>query len=565
MTDQKPIEIAASALEKVDHQLANLEESISKLKKALRHWQSWEIEYEGLREEISSLPDDSSADDMLVVARDFRAESLDDKEIRSLIGNGRQRLSQVVSRLSNRTEYVTRNINTIKRQLNEAQHKRNALLLVENAEHRDEAALPLTEITEELDENGDVISSSVKTANSTAPQIVEVLHKAGVNDVQISNGVVTSTKDDQKPQDIGELRQGEKKSAKDDPKSNSEREAPEASRAATACKDLNRDSSPDSETSSPRVPSDEPPEDAKLRQEMIEYSRGEIGAIVAELELEEDGQDNDSDASIHDFMDEVDTNVEENEDSDAEDEYGRNLKNPLTDAYRQEMLALERKLNAKSLHNIGPDPKHLPKDAQSQLDRQKEKLPTLEMETQLPKTKKSKKVSFAAELDIAPDPDPVPRDRKLLNTVEKKPAPAFSNSVFERNIDSKAKIDLPERPVSEVSKFKAARSKPGLASSEDSEDTALPNITSPSRPPERIQSDLVVERSPSNLKSRSPTMDEVDASLHRKEIAGEYHRLRNRMIARQSGFMDEPEVAQETVWNDEPKKKVSRFKATRLQ
>lgn len=32
-----------------------LEENISKLKKSLQYWQTWEAEYEGLKEEISGL------------------------------------------------------------------------------------------------------------------------------------------------------------------------------------------------------------------------------------------------------------------------------------------------------------------------------------------------------------------------------------------------------------------------------------------------------------------------------------------------------------------------------
>lgn len=34
-----------------------LEENISKLQKSLQHWQTWEAEYEGLKEEILGLDD----------------------------------------------------------------------------------------------------------------------------------------------------------------------------------------------------------------------------------------------------------------------------------------------------------------------------------------------------------------------------------------------------------------------------------------------------------------------------------------------------------------------------
>ena len=36
---------------------SQLEENVSKLRKSLQHWQIWEAEYEGLKEEIQGLDD----------------------------------------------------------------------------------------------------------------------------------------------------------------------------------------------------------------------------------------------------------------------------------------------------------------------------------------------------------------------------------------------------------------------------------------------------------------------------------------------------------------------------
>lgn len=42
-----------------------LEENMDKLQTALRHWQTWEAEYEGLKEELQSLPEHPSAGDLV--------------------------------------------------------------------------------------------------------------------------------------------------------------------------------------------------------------------------------------------------------------------------------------------------------------------------------------------------------------------------------------------------------------------------------------------------------------------------------------------------------------------
>ena len=42
-----------------------LEENIKKLRASLRHWQTWEIEYEGMKEEILELGDVHSCSDLV--------------------------------------------------------------------------------------------------------------------------------------------------------------------------------------------------------------------------------------------------------------------------------------------------------------------------------------------------------------------------------------------------------------------------------------------------------------------------------------------------------------------
>lgn len=43
-----------------------LEENVAKLQAALKHWQTWEAEYEGLKEEIQQLPNNAGDADLVI-------------------------------------------------------------------------------------------------------------------------------------------------------------------------------------------------------------------------------------------------------------------------------------------------------------------------------------------------------------------------------------------------------------------------------------------------------------------------------------------------------------------
>ena len=62
-----------------------------------------------------------------------------------------------------------------------------------------------------------------------------------------------------------------------------------------------------------------------------------------------------------------------------------------------------------------------------------------------------------------------------------------------------------------------------------------------------------------------PEPDELDPHLLNQEVATEYHKMRNRMIQRQGGFMKEYESEIVPFSEEEGgPKKLSRFKAARL-
>ena len=90
------------------------------------------------------------------------------------------------------------------------------------------------------------------------------------------------------------------------------------------------------------IPDDESPEDAALRREMIQYNMGEVGAIVAELKLNEDDDD-----SIE--RDDEEDDYENSSVEEEEDQFGRSSGRVLTDDYLAEMQKLQQRLT-----NIGP-------------------------------------------------------------------------------------------------------------------------------------------------------------------------------------------------------------------
>ena len=259
-----------AALARIEEQRVELEANIAKLRKSLRHWQTLEIDYESLREEFTGTPDDASVEECLAVAKEAKPELVDDKELGTLLrdNNGRPRHpSQLAELLSKRIEYVDRNVQTVRKQLSDAERKRNALLLAEEPDHRDEAGLPLAEITEELDDSGNVVSSNVGNPESTAPQLIDVLKKAGVPDLKQTDDTII------KVESGGGLEAEADEGQPEPPETANNGGTSSSNRFPVNGKDTE--------------------EEAQLREEMFEYSRGMdvVGAIVAELDLEEGGSD----------------------------------------------------------------------------------------------------------------------------------------------------------------------------------------------------------------------------------------------------------------------------------
>ena len=145
----------------------------------------------------------------------------------------------------------------------------------------------------------------------------------------------------------------------------------------------------------PVIPIDESPEDAALRREMIKYNMGEVGAIVAELDLDENNasySDGESGEEDYDY-----SSVEEDE-----DQYGRTKQRVLTNEYLAEMQKLQQRLK-----NVGPA---AAQSSSPRLDDSKVPQKDNSISNEGPRRPKgpiAKGVRFAEELDIQEAPNEI--------------------------------------------------------------------------------------------------------------------------------------------------------------
>ncbi len=250
----------------------------------------------------------------------------------------------------------------------------------------------------------------------------------------------------------------------------------------------------------PAIPANESPEDAALRRQMIQYNMSEVNNIVADMNLDEEISDTSySDSDGEEIPD--DSSLDEDE-----DDFGRTKRRVLTDDYIKEMRALEQRLNAKAIHNVGP---HAPLEASTSPNgHNQDEHPPLQSTSngvsKAPKPPAAKGVRFAEELEIQSGPPPSA--------------------------------------------------------------TASPPTTSQTpTPPKSIHADKIIERPFSATSTAPAEPDEFDPALLQQEVQTEYHKMRNRMIQRQGGFAAPEEGPEVPLTEAEGgPKKMSRFKAARL-
>lgn len=559
-----------------------LEDNVSQLRKALQHWQTWDAEYEALKEEVEAAPDGS--DELRHIHSEFEGELLHGREIDDIFGlQARRTKDQVANVLQRRIDYVSKNVESLHKQLEAAENKYAAAAVVSQPDATDADCQPITEIIEELDDN--VVSYRLNRPGDSVPQVKEALAKAGIKDLldgdpepepQTSEApsMQESKPSRLQPKSAGRSEQApfEPTSAKGtasfsgDTKPQDASPAappPEPSRRARRVERIMKTAREQESISKekPVIPEDEDPEDAAMRQEMLKYSMGEVGAVVAELHLEED------DSEDEDFDDGDD------EDEDDEDRYGRSRGRAVTDDYRQRMLELERRLGIKSCFtdaagdedseadNEGIGRIVVKRGAETPPSASKPPPSKLSIKDKQSDTNK-KSVRFAQSLDIAPD------DKPAATAVEESKEPLVDplSDIVERSGPSKAAE--PKAPR-KASRFKRARDE--TTSSGDIPKSPLdapPQLADreprepPTGPDGVTLADRLVEREPM---SNPALPGEFDDALDRSAVASEYQRLRKRFIQRQGGFLKEDESPVQPL--DEAEgvpERVSRFKAARL-
>ncbi|KAI1487337.1 Prefoldin subunit-domain-containing protein [Biscogniauxia mediterranea] len=583
-----------------------LEEHVDKLIIALDEWRQWKAEYETLRADVKALPSSATRTDLTRTREDYEGELVNEKELVDIFGPGDSRKrDQIISTLTNRIDYVTRNIDTLTKQLEAAENKLATARVVSNPDATDEDGLPITEIVEELDENDNVISYNLRRPGDNQPQLLEALRKAGIKDLPSGNSepvadAASETSQDVEMADVGstppppppETKPAEvpkesqpaprKKGVKfsEDTKPSEEEKPSETAKKLDEI--LRKAKEQQSIISDPVRPADDSPEDAAMREDMIRYNKEtmefEMAPIVAELQLEEGSTDGDFDSDDYDY--------DYDDDDDDEDQWGRSTSGVVDDEWKLQMLELKERLSKHAFNN--PNPTKEGEGADSDDDEAKEGIGRIVVRHEKPAVSQNdiadqptsnvatenstaasgekKSVRFAQSLDIAEAPVAVSEAQQ-----PKQPEVNPISDVMERTTTTTT--TRPSKPGVGASTKKPSRFRAGRTTNAAATAKAPALAVAPERPVDQTQyapegpegrtlADSVLERAPS-AEAREP--DELDANLLQQQVAVEYHKMRNRFIHRQGGFMKEDENPIQPLDEEEGgPRRVSRFKAAKL-
>ncbi|KAI3399772.1 hypothetical protein diail_5568 [Diaporthe ilicicola] len=604
-----------------------LEENVEKLRKAITHWRMCDADYEELKEEVEAIPGTIDRADLDRICEEFEGQVIARKEVQEIFGEPTAKpKAQIVNILSRRIDYVSKNVETLEKQIQAAEEKYEKVTIVANPDVVDEdSGLPITDIIEELDDDDNITSSRLQRPGDSTSAIREALEKAGVKDLPET--------EEQLQADVEELSDDEDTPSKDELNERGETaeslSRPETSTAATtieidsaeppAKKGVSfaeetkpghelKPQDPRSRTrdhleqimkeareqeapiSNPVIPEAESDEDADLRREMLRYGMTDIAPIVAELEIDE-GTGSEFDEG--EYSSGEDDGFEDGEDDDGdEDEHGRTKSRVVDDKYKKRMQELEARLGIKSSRQIEEEAEakaasSIPDEGIARIAVQPAASGQPESTSQPTKSaikggteaaqepKPAKKgVKFASALDIAPETEAAPAP---TSDEPKEPyVDPMRGTIVERSPAAQPAAPTASAPK-KTSRFKKARAADPAATPAD---TQLPVRTrgpaeaparfldqdvrtAPTGPDGTTLAGTVVER---DMPAGAAEPDEFDATLLYQEAAVEYHRMRNRMIQKQGGFVTEKEEAIEYP-EDEAEtsgKRVSRFKAARL-
>ncbi|CAK7263471.1 hypothetical protein SEPCBS119000_000507 [Sporothrix epigloea] len=603
-------------------------------------------------------------DALVRIRRDFDGQLVDQETVCDLFG---ARVGQTITRstehiasaIGRRLDYVNQNIQAMEKRVKAVMDKLSALeaggltALLDGNSGVDQKGDPVkgyesgdaegtvTDIVERLDDDDNVVDVQLHTPSQTQMHVLAALEKAGISELPAAGPLGEEMSAESAPEESGTLQREEKESTmtndtrptanlKPNTKSRSKGAATKSVSFADDGKISNYDEPPSSSSSKPQsfaaqrleniiqsakqqesaadassyiYPEGEAEDDAALRREMLEYSRSEIGPIVAQLDIEEDLSDIDEGYDDDFYDDEFD------EDEENEDENGRSRYSVIDDAYRERMRELERALGVQSLDTVSalpaaPVPNDIaeslgrirvsgngaaliPSDAKSADDQESTtattltsalREPTENFKTRVTKSDiGNKKVSFAQFVDVAPQSTESAPGLSVL-AAEATPATAKPVvnplcDVVERSDSSKGSAapapDAAAKPKG-VSRFKKARldgTGPDLQGLPrgphqapvrflDQDHTVIPE-----GPAGKTHAEEVIERQ-SVTEPKEP--HELDAGILMQEATTQYHRTRNRMIQQQGGFLKASETAVVPVGQEDGGRRISKFKAARL-
>jgi len=579
-----------------------LEENVAKLRESLAQWQLWEAEYEGLKDEITSVPQPASNKHLARLRRDFDGQVVTRKEVNEIFGRTDLRSAdQILSVVSRRLDYVYQNVATLTKQVEAAENKLAAATVISQPDLRNEDGDFMTDIVEQLDEDDNVVSYRLQTPGETAPQVLEVLEKAGIKDLvpdghqEVENEAeevslsldgppsakeptptaVPAVENATPPLKPSSAKKGVSFTEDTKPGHEASDATAQRSVAAQRLDRIMREAKEQEASSSsavPVIPTNESAEDAALRREMLEYSMSEIGPVVAELQLEEADSDDDYDDDGEEDED------EEDEDEDDEDEHGRSKYSSLSNDYRQRMMELEARLASGSFATSEPGRPLMTRnegvgrisviEPSANTGISVDAATSGDLQTANGAGKKT--ASFAETLDIAS------KDTSTTNDIERAPQVDPLGDVVERSGRGPIPAEKSTRKPSRFKKERGASGVSGIPPVHDTPNHALPKgpldapqrlldaeaNTAPSGPEGQTIADSIVEKQVTTAVT-DPT--EVDASLLHQQMATRYHEMRNRFIQREGGFLKEDQSAIQPLEEDDGgPRRVSKFKAARL-
>ena len=598
-----------STLENIERRRAQLQESVEKLQKALAHWTTWEAEYQMLSEEIERV-DDASPDQMREISKNLDSTLLDAKEVEELLGKDAQKkrtANQVVDMISRRIDYVQQNSATIEKQLDAAEKQLAGVHVLLHPGVENEEGLPMMDIEEELDEEGNEVGSSINQTGKGAAEIVEALRKVNLQKAEMDKKAAAGPAQERIEAGVGpskppsiDASKTKKPTAKTQPKLQTPPVKPSDSqclgKSVSFADDTKPETGPNRETletdgynesladmnftqgtkvieldeddnelaSYPIIPQGESPEDAELRRQMLQYGLSEVGQIVAELNLDTPKVEYEDDDEDEDWG-------EETEDEEDEDEWGRTTRPVVNDDYRKQMLALEKKLKARMMENVGPE------DSNDSLEEHVNDVRTLKIrpdeqfdvslgaagaEPTNSETKK-KGVRFADTLDVSETPQAVRNSAAHIPSAAVS-APTMSDTIVERPVVIPDFVQPPAKPA-KVSRFKSARAEASQARQMPSTPAIAEQAAVPTGPAGRTLANKILEHEASTTEPNAP--DEFDPAMINREIQAQYNKARNRLIQLQGGFTPTEEDEESPIVEEKngKTKKVSRFMAARLK